>query len=214
MKLKLFNDSDLKTMEAAIDSAEKLTSGEIVTLILSSSSDYWLISLVAGTFGALVGSGLAFSLHWSDAWGLPFDWALSLPILGFLVSFLTSRIPSVTRALTPRYLVAGKVHREALAHFTALGVSGTRDRTGVLLLISELERRVVLLADQGIHAKKDDAHWKTLVDGLVTKMKEKKAAAGVVELIEKVSHGLIEHFPRKSDDTNELKNRVLVGRQY
>lgn len=202
-------------MEDAIAEAEKRTSGEIVTLILPASSDYWLLSFAAGTFGALTGAAIAYYWHFThEAWGVSFEWALSLPLMGFLLGALPLRSASILRAIAPPAMLAAKVHREALAHFTALGVSKTRDRTGILLVLSLRERRVQLMADEGIHARHDDNFWKDLVEELVVAIRDGKATDGVVALIKKLADDLAQHFPIKDDDTDELSNRVLIGRQY
>lgn len=214
MTLRYFKPEDLKVMEAAVEKAERSTSGEIVTLILPEVEGYYEVSLAVGLGGALVGSLTAFiwhSLH--PAWGLPFDLVLALPLLGFALGFLSTRNRPLLRRLARRAM-GEAVHREALAHFTALGIARTRDRTGILLVISEREHRVELLADEGINAKHQDDFWKKNVDDLVTAIRNDKAAEGVVALIQTLASDLATHFPIKPDDTNELQNRILVGRQY
>lgn len=211
----LFQPEDLKKIEAAIGVAEKQTSGEIVTLILPAASDYWSLSFAGGIFGALMGSLVAYGWHLTHpAWGLSFEWALSLPLFGFLMGVLPLRSAAVIRAVAPKALLTSCVHRETLAHFTALGLARTRDRSGILIVISLCERRVELLADQGIHSRHESGYWKELVDELIAAIKAGNATEGVVALIRALADDLAHHFPTKTDDTNELNNRVLVGRQY
>lgn len=215
MRSKLFSADDLKKIESAVHDAESRSAGEIVTLVLPASSDYWLVSIAAGLFGALTAAGIGMICHLTHpGWGLSFQLGLGLPLLGFSIGLLAARLPALLRMITPKGMMAQHTHREAMAHFMALGVANTRDRTGVLLVISEAEHRVELLADAGIHAKVPEGHWKSLVDELIQAIRQRRPADGVATLLKKVADDLATHFPRRDDDTNELNNRVLIGKQY
>ncbi len=214
-KTHFFNHDDLMRIETAIGAAESGTSGEIVTLVLQASSGYWLVSMTVAISGALITSAIGIVWHAiHPGWGLTYEIGASLTMLGFCAGLFLTRFSALLRLFTPKKLAADRVHREILAHFTKLGMANTRDRTGVLLMISEVERRVEILADSGIHDKMIDGHWDTLVNRLVQRIREGKAGDGVVELLQAIAKELHVHFPRKDDDTNELNNRVLIGKQY
>jgi len=102
------------------------------------------------------------------------------------------------------------VEERAFALFTERGMHRTRDRTGMLILISELEHRVVILGDVGIHEHVGDAGWQAHVDHIVQSIKRGQTAQGVVEVIERLEAAHAEHLPPRPDDTNELPN-LIVG---
>ena len=64
-----------------------------------------------------------------------------------------SLIPTLRRFLVSPDEMDHQVRRRALQAFVEHEVFATRERTGVLLILSLFERRVVVLGDAGINAK-------------------------------------------------------------
>ncbi|MCH2109570.1 MAG: hypothetical protein MK135_09580, partial [Polyangiaceae bacterium] len=89
-----------------------------------------------------------------------------------------------------------------------LGVTETRDRSGILLFLSELEGRVVLLADKGIHDRVEEDEWSQDVDRLVDAIKKGKPGAGTIECVQRLGSLLASSFPPREDDENELADGV------
>lgn len=98
----------------------------------------------------------------------------------------------------------------ALAEFQQLGMTETRDRTGILLLIILKERKFQILADEGIDAKVDQATWDRLAEQLSAQFKKENYLAGVIDCVSQMGKILAQYFPIKADDTNELSNEVSV----
>ena len=69
------------------------------------------------------------------------------------IFYFLFNISTLDRLIIPRKIMANKVKERAVRYFMESGVSNTRDRTGILIFISILERRVELLADRGIAEK-------------------------------------------------------------
>jgi putative membrane protein len=101
------------------------------------------------------------------------------------------------------------VRGAAFRMFAEHGVHNTRGRTGILLLISELERRAVILGDSGIHAKVGEDGWPRHVELLVSRIREGRTADGIIEVLGALETALAEGLPVAPDDTNELSNRVI-----
>ena len=80
-----------------------------------------------------------------------------------------------------------------------------------MILLSELEHRVVILGDSGIHALVGESGWREHVDRIVARIHEGRAAEGVLETIAVLEPLLAEHAPRRADDQNELANTVVRG---
>jgi putative membrane protein len=209
---KLFSDEDLKRVEASVKQAEADTSGEIVTITVRQSSGYRWVRLLYGFLGIALGSLVAYLLVSRGVWiGMTETFALQAGglVAGMGLSFWTPAF----RLLLPRAQVAERVHRESLANFTAAGLHETRDRTGILIYISELEHRVEILADKGIHKKVGQDYWAEQVNQIVDGIKSGKAGDGLVNAITTMGTKLSEHFPRREDDTNELADGVMLGHQ-
>jgi putative membrane protein len=84
----------------------------------------------------------------------------------------------------------------------------TRDRTGVLILISRFEHEISILADRGIHSKLPADFWKGLCDEFTGAVKKGEEVEGLCSVIRRVGAELSRHFPRTTDDRNELPDHL------
>jgi uncharacterized membrane protein len=110
----------------------------------------------------------------------------------------------------PRKLRNLNLGEFALAEFQHLGMEKTRDRTGILLLIILAEKKFQILADAGIHQKVEQGTWDTVAAGLSDYFKKGDYLTGIIDNIRQMADVLERHFPKKSDDTDELSNEVIV----
>jgi uncharacterized membrane protein len=94
--------------------------------------------------------------------------------------------------------------------FIKLGMNGTRDRTGILIYIHLELRQFYILADEGINSKVEQVTWDNIRDEMQAEFKSGHYTEGIVNAIGKVGKILGEHFPIKTDDTNELSNKVVL----
>jgi putative membrane protein len=112
------------------------------------------------------------------------------------------------RLLLPPRRVERAITRAAELAFFEHAVFATRERTGVLIFLSALEHRVIILGDEGIHARVHETGWQELVTTLVAAIKAGRAGDGVCEVIRKLGATLAEAAPVRADDVDELDNRV------
>src|SRR5258706_2577760 len=183
------------------------TAGEIVPMIVTSSARYTeveLLGVIIGLFLGMIAEGI-----WSDPWGSPF---LNLwPVVGALLGFLLCRIPAVKRFFTPKNRIAQAVHVTCLAAFTEQGLHYTRGHTGILLLVSLLERRVQVLADRGINEKVSPGTWDEVTKILTAGLKSSHACDAFCQAISRCRQVLAGHFPHNADDKDELPNRLVTN---
>jgi uncharacterized membrane protein len=97
----------------------------------------------------------------------------------------------------------------ALNEFNRLGMGKTRDRTGVLIMLLMSERKFQIIADEGIHTKVEVGTWDRLASEMSEHFKCGRFYQGISETIRAVGSELAKHFPRKSDDTDELSNEII-----
>jgi uncharacterized membrane protein len=76
-------------------------------------------------------------------------------------------------------------------------------------VLSELERRVVLLGDRGIHARVGTEGWNKHVEHVIMRIREGRAADGVIEVLRELEGVLARQVPVQPDDENELPNAVV-----
>lgn len=206
-----FSPDDLARISAAVVAAEKGTSGEIVPVFVEASGHYPEAAWRAGTFlgGAAVVAGflLAEGPMTGHAW---------TPLLVFAAAFAAGTLaahvaPGLLRLFAARQAMDDQVSLRAEAAFTREQVFATRDRTGILIFVSLLERKVRVLADAGIHAKAADGTWDGVVAKVVSGMKADRPADGIVEAVDLCGQLLRQHgFVARPDDTNELPDSLRI----
>jgi putative membrane protein len=203
---KFFSDDEQERIRQAVIAAEAKTAGEIVPMIVTSSSRYAeveLIGLIAGLF-----AGMLAEFFWGDPWASHYFnlW----PILGALIGFLFCRTSAAKRWFSPQHRITDAVHLLALASFTEQGLHYTKNHTGILLFVSLLEHRVEVLADRGINEKVEAGTWDEVVAILRMGLKSGTAADSFCTAIGRCGEILAAHFPRQPDDKDELPNRLVT----
>ncbi len=103
------------------------------------------------------------------------------------------------------------IEEMARREFQSLGMTKTRDRTGILIFLLLQERKFFILADEGIHTKVEVETWTKITGEISSHFSRSQFRHGVVFGVQAVGEILSKYFPRKSDDTNELPNDVHVN---
>ncbi len=204
---KYFTLYEQEKIQKAVLDAEQRTSGEIVPMIVATCRPYAEIELGGLAAGLTMGTLAALFLH--DPWG-PIQTQLSLPLAGGILGYILCRIPAIKRRLIPKASIAEAVHMRSLAAFTAHGLHYTKAHTGILILASLFERRVVVLADRGINDKVQPGTWDEIVSIITSGLKSKDGCAAFCAAIEECGKILAEHFPRSPDDRNELEDKLVT----
>jgi len=192
-------------IEQAVAEAELRTSGELVPLIVDQSYDYPRAELVGAGCAALAG-GLTLSWAFGDEsiWFFLPVYAVLFALFFFLIRFT----PGLKRRLIHPAEIDAEVEEKALVSFLEHGLHETRDRTGILILISLFERRVRILADRGISEKVPQQKWDTIVADIVQGIKQQRLCDALCAAISECGELLAESFPPRADDTDELPNLI------
>lgn len=203
-----FTTEELARIEAAVAAAELGTSGEIVPVFVETSGPYAEAPWRAGILFGVLGVVAAYLLPEAPLVG---DLRL---LLGFAAAFAAgfaaaSLSPFFHRLFAGAAAMEAHVAIHAEAAFTREQVFATRDRTGILIFISLLERKVRVLADAGIHGKVADGTWDGVVAKVVAGMKSGQPGDGLVDAVSLCGDLLRQHgFVARPDDTNELPDTL------
>lgn len=225
----LFSDADLAAIKDAAKSAERRTSGEVVTFVVERSGRYPEAPLRGALLGATV--GMAATLLWlrlyapwgAPLWGSsswsegfwtssPVLWIAAATLFGAVIGYgLIGSSAPLRRIFAGRASIDEQVSGRAAAAFVEEEVFNTRDRTGMLLFISRFEHRVVVLGDAGINAKVEKDEWIAIAGRLAAGIKSGHATPAVIEAIEACGR-LLEAagVERRDDDIDELPNAVRI----
>jgi uncharacterized membrane protein len=104
-------------------------------------------------------------------------------------------------------------HDRALMMFGKLRVWNTQHRNGVLIYLMFAEHKIELVADRGLSARVDAAHWQAIIDSMRPALRAGRVEEGLNLAIDAIERLLDEHFPLAEGqaNTNELSNRPWVG---
>jgi putative membrane protein len=201
----IFGEQDQARIEQAVRDAETRTSGEIVVAEVRSSAAYGAQRAIAS---AMLAAALATVLvllmpH------LPAPIVLLAQVPFFAAAWLVVALPSAQRLLAGARRLEAATRARAAQLFAERGVHVTRDRTGVLIMVSEVERRVVILADAGINARVGEGAWSAHVASITTAIRAGRPGDGVMAVIREIGELLARDFPRRPDDVNELPDRPV-----
>ncbi|HPA73125.1 MAG TPA: TPM domain-containing protein [Spirochaetota bacterium] len=207
---------------AAVQAAEKRTSGEIVPMIVSDSSRYpaatfltaMALSICAGVIAAFFitrheGSfAMLESLRLGRMSSLVAFLAVFLPSLP-LFSALIAAFPVIKKLFLPRSEMTEQVSETAFASFYRHQLDETAERNGILLFISIFERQVKIIADRGINEKVDPGKWDEIAVKLAEGIRRGAPADAVMEAVRQCGEVLARHFPGKKGDRDELRNIIV-----
>jgi putative membrane protein len=129
---------------------------------------------------------------------------------GAVLALLAVLLEPVARLFTDRRRRDLEVTQYAKALFFDRGLDRTRGRTGILLLVSLFERKVVILADDGFEARIDRDDWQRLTDRMTLLLSRGNVAGALHAGLEGLEALLLERGYRVDESAeDELPNAVL-----
>ncbi len=187
----------------AIETIEGCSAAEVVVAVRQRSAAYRHANVIVGA--AVAFAGLAAMLYSSHVFQLssilvdPF-------VVGVLAGLVVELVPQLKRYLTRPSSRAAHVLRAARATFVERGVHHTMGRSGLLVYISWLERRVALVADAGLAASLPDGVLARAEAELTRTMRD--GGATVARQLEALAPDCERAMPRSADDVNELPDDI------
>ena len=217
-KEKILSEDSVLKIEDKIRDVEKTTSGEIVVAVTPASSRYLDIGISVSAFLSLLsayicvrlipqlGSDFISSLYTNY---LP-EIMLSLFLIFFFIDNLVFFIfPSLKSLFLSKGRKDAEIHKKAEQIFYQNHLDRTLDKTGILILLSLLERRIYILADEGIVSRIGIEGLKSYAKVAAKNIKKNNAEKGILETIESFEKILKDEFPPRKNNPNELSDRVI-----
>lgn len=204
----LLSKEDRALVEAAVKEAEGRTSGEIVPVVVAASANYSYVGHRLGLAGAVLATGAIWFLPHSQNLFWEFSAVFFAQALGWLIGWGLGQAPALIRLCVSARTLDSEVHESALASFLHNNLHHTAGRTGILVFISQLEHRVEIVADEGIHRVAGQDFWAKETNQIAAGIAAGRAGAAMAETIREMGAKLAEHFPIQPGDVNELPDYV------
>ncbi len=141
-------------IQAAIEQIEARTGVQVLATVIGKADHYpeapWKAFALAASLASLV---VAIQAALDPTWNAPVLAAVdAIAVLGAgaAAALTTVLLPPLARVLLPSARLESEVEQYARAYFLEREVFATRERTGILVLVSLFERKVVVLPDTGL----------------------------------------------------------------
>lgn len=205
--LRALDDRERAGLRHALAQAELGTSAELGVVVLERSDDHPQAHALAALVGVFVGSALL--AGWLP-WERPALLLASQLALAAAGALLVQWLPEARNWFIAPRRADGAAREQAVQEFAALELERTQGRTGVLLLVSLLEHRVLVLADRGIAERAEPDAWEGATELVLERVRVGDLAGGLRAGIERLGALLAEHAPRAADDRNERPDHFIV----
>jgi uncharacterized membrane protein len=202
---------DEKKIAEAISDFESAVDFEFVPVICENSSYVehiqWMISLIL----LLLFVGFIDGVFY-DSWGSKTYYYLAAPILAIILGTILDKSDIVDRFFISKPERIRQAFEKAQRIFFLQKLNEVKTNNSLLLFISVMERQIVLLPDPKIE-KLSSEQLRKLTESalqiLQTNFKASKFEDGLIETIKMLKIELQEHFPRTSNSTNEVANKLI-----
>ena len=223
-KISHVSAADHDVVTVAVAAAEAHTSGEIVTVVAGQSNDYDDVALVWASVVAFIAmSAIALFPEFyrglydrlTGGWGYELtanQWlgtVIAIGVIKWIGMWLILLWRPLRMALTPRVIKAQRVRARAVDLFKVGTEAKTLGRTGVLLYLSLKEHRADIVADEAIAAKVSPDVWGDAMAALIERVRAGEPGAGMAAAVTQMGVVLAQHFPRGSENPNELPDRLI-----
>ncbi|MDG5499745.1 TPM domain-containing protein [Marinobacter sp. BGYM27] len=201
----LLNKQEQEQVAAAIHAVERETDAEMVTVLTAQSDNYAYIPLLWAGLLALLVPGII--NYFTGCLGAD---ALMLSQWGaFIVLALVFRIPGINVRLIPRSVRYWRASNLARRQFLEQNLHHTAGATGMLIFVSEAERYVEILVDQGISSQINNDAWEAIIATFTEQVKQGETLKGFLTCIEACGTHLKAKVPA-TRQKNELPNHLVI----
>ena len=188
----------------AIRAAEVNTAGEIYVVVAGEAAEFLSIPVLWAAVVALIVPWPLYLLT-----NLASGTILLLQVFTFVAIATVASHNQIRHRLVPASIAAAAARKAAQAQFMAHGVHLTAERTGILIYVALADRRVEIVADDGINRRVAQSELDKLAQEVVAAARSGTLADGLVSAVHGAGELLSLHFPPSATNPNELPDRVV-----
>ena len=205
------SDKNRKHLDDLISAAEKRTNSQIVLALIQRSDVYAEIPWKAFALGASIAGLMFFILHL-----ILIDWYPVISALlaitgtlgtGFLFAILTLFLPAFAKLFLSDSRIDTEVKQYADSLFLSREIFATSNRSGILLMVSQFERKVVILPDTGLQKVLTADVLQNIISAMAPFLKRGEISQAFETGIEQISR-LLENKVSSSGE-NELPDEII-----
>jgi len=93
--------------------------------------------------------------------------------------------------------------------FVKLGMTKTEEQNGVLIYVAPQAQEFAVIGGEEIHERCGDEVWQHVADKMSEHFSNARFSEGIIEAVAYLGGVLAQHFPRKSDNPNELPDDII-----
>jgi putative membrane protein len=132
---------------------------------------------------------------------------------GAAAALLAVFVPPFARLFLRRSRAHVEVRQYAESLFLRHALFASRRRTAVLVLVSLFERRIEILADEGLRARVTGAEWEAIVAQMAPRLREGRASHALQESLAAIDALLASKgFRAEAGDVDDLPNQPIQER--
>ena len=208
---RILSDHDRNRLEKLTADVEKRTNTQIVLALIQRSDSYAELPWKAFALGASV-TGL--SVFITDL--LFYGWyptvTLLIAVVGILAggaffALLTLLIPGFARQFLSAHRAEVEVQQYATSLFFSRELFATKKRTGLLMLISLFERKVVIFPDRGLSDQLTKDAMQSIIAALKPFLKRNEISRAFEAGLEQLAHTMGTNIQGRDD--NELSDEII-----
>jgi putative membrane protein len=206
---------------AAIDTLvariEGRTGVQIATALVRRSDAYTELPWKAFALGAsLAGFALVIADAWHPQWVMSYTAVLHAAVIlltAAAAALAAMFVPPFARLLLRRHRAGIEVRRYAESLFFRRRLFRSRDRAAVLILVSLFERRIEIIADDGLDARVTAAAWDGVIARMTPHLRGERPVDALKEALGAVEALLDQRgFHGRPGATDELPNGTIEER--
>ncbi|HEU0289701.1 MAG TPA: TPM domain-containing protein [Burkholderiales bacterium] len=196
---------------------EKITGVEVVAAVTARADSYPEIPWKAFALGASLGAAAAVATAllepgW-DAAEAVVETVVAVLASGGVIALATIWIAPLARLFVPRARREAEVLQSAQAMFLESGLTRTRRRDGILVLVSLFEREVVVLADIGLQDRLAPTALAPVIAAITARLKRGQLRDALEDGLARLEETLVARgFRPQAGDTSELSDAVIQRR--
>jgi len=200
-----FNKTQKESIEKKIKEVEQQSSAELVAVITKKSDGYEYVGLLISLLFTVILTGylLVFS-----SLGAEYILLTQVTVIASL-SLLFTYQSKLLMYLLPKSYKYNISSKYAHTNFATLGLNNTQTKQAIMFFVSVEEKYVEIITDSNIKTKIPNAQWQEIVNVFINDIKNENIYLGYSKAIDSCSSVLIENFPVKQNDVNELEDEII-----